>query len=69
MESILNQFLEAQATEAVGATKYQRSEERTCYRNGTRDRTMKTRIGSLTLHVPRLRGGEFSHELFERYQP
>ncbi len=30
MESILNQFLEAQATEAVGATRYERSEDRTC---------------------------------------
>lgn len=35
MESILNQFLGAQATEAVGATKYERSEDRTCYRNGS----------------------------------
>ncbi len=68
MESILNQFLEAQATEAVGAAKYECSEDRTCYRNGSRERTLKTRVGSLTLDVPRLRGGEFSHELFERYQ-
>ena len=68
MESILNQFLEAQATEVVGASKYERSEGRTCYRNGSRERTLKTRIGTLMLDVPRLRGGEFSHELFARYQ-
>lgn len=68
MESILNQMLEAQVTEVVGAAPYERSEDRTCYRNGTRPRQMKTRIGTLELLVPRVRNGEFSPELFERYQ-
>lgn len=68
MESILNQMLEAQVTEVVGAEPYERSDERTCYRNGNRPRTMKTRIGTLELSVPRVRNGEFSPELFERYQ-
>lgn len=68
LESILNQFLQAMATEAVGATKYERTDERKAYRNGSRERTLKTRIGTITLDVPRLRNGEFSHELFERYQ-
>ena len=56
------------ATEAIGAAKSERSDERTAYRNGSRERTLKTRIGTITLDVPRLRNGEFSHELFERYQ-
>lgn len=68
LETILNQFLQAMATEAVGAMKYERTEERKAYRNGSRERTLKTRIGTITLDVPRLRSGEFSHELFERYQ-
>ena len=68
LESILNQFLQAMATEAVGATKYERTDERKAYRNGSRERTLKTRIGTITLDVPRLRNGEFSHELLERYQ-
>lgn len=68
LETILNQVLEALATETIGAQKYERTEERKAYRNGSRERSLKTRIGTITLDVPRLRGGEFSHELFERYQ-
>lgn len=68
LEAILNQFLQAMAAEAVGAAKYERTDERKAYRNGSRERTLNTRIGTITLEVPRLRNGEFSHELFERYQ-
>lgn len=68
VETILNQVLNAQAAEQVGAQPYERSEERKAYRNGYRDREMKTRIGTITLSVPRLRNGDFSTELFNRYQ-
>ena len=34
IQEVLNQILEAQATEAVGAEKYERSEGRQEYRNG-----------------------------------
>lgn len=68
LETILNQVLEALATETIGAQKYERTEKRKAYRNGSRERSLKTRIGTITLDVPRLRSGEFSHELFERYQ-
>lgn len=68
MESILNQVLELQAEEQLGAKPYERSENRTAYRNGYRDRQLKTRIGSITLSVPRFRSGEFSTSLFTRYQ-
>lgn len=68
MESILNQVLELQAEEQLGAKPYERSQNRTAYRNGYRDRQLKTRIGSITLSVPRFRSGEFSTSLFTRYQ-
>ena len=68
LEAILNQFLQAMLTETIGAGKYERNDERQAYRNGSRERTLKTRIGTITLDVPRLRNGEFSHELFHRYQ-
>ena len=68
METILNQVLELQAEEQLGAKPYERSENRTAYRNGYRDRQLKTRIGSITLSVPRFRSGEFSTSLFTRYQ-
>lgn len=68
METILNQVLQAQVTEQIQAQPYERNDERLAYRNGTRDRQIKTRIGTLTLSVPRLRNGDFSIELFARYQ-
>ena len=68
MEEIFNQVLESEATEKLGAKYYERNESRTGYRNGYRERSLNTRIGKLKLSVPRLRSGEFSPELFKRYQ-
>ena len=68
LETILHQVLEALATETIGARKYEPTEERKAYRNGSGERSLKTRIGTMTPDVPRLRNGEFSHQLFERYQ-
>ena len=68
MEQILNQILQAQATEQLQAAPYERTDERQGYRNGDRPHTLTTRVGRLTLRVPRLRNGQFSTELFSRYQ-
>lgn len=68
LESILNQVLKAQATEQLAAENYERTDERKDYRNGSYTRSLTTRVGSLTLHVPRFRDGKFSTDLFSRYQ-
>ena len=68
LEEIFNQVLLAQSTDQIRAQPYERTEERTAYRNGFRDRQMTTRVGTLTLRVPRHRNGQFSTELFARYQ-
>ena len=68
ISAILNQVLNTQASEQAGAQPYERNEERRAYRNGYREREMHTRIGTLHLSVPRLRNGDFSTELFQRYQ-
>ena len=68
LEEILNQVLLAQSAEQLGAAPYERSEQRTAYRNGFRDRDLTTRIGTITLKVPRHRNGEFSTSMFQRYQ-
>ena len=68
LEQVLNQVLEAQVSEQIGATRYERTEERQGYRNGVRPRRLTTRVGPLTLRVPQVRDGEFSTELFARYQ-
>jgi len=68
VESVLNQVLEAQAEEQLGAGRYERSEGRTGYRNGYRTRQLYSRVGSLTLRVPQFRDGSFATEIFQRYQ-
>lgn len=64
----LQGILEEEFMAQIGAGHYQRTEERRGYRNGSYSRQVKTRVGSLELVVPRDRDGEFSTELFERYQ-
>jgi Transposase, Mutator family len=68
LEQVLNQVLEAQVSEQLGAERYERTEERQGYRNGVRPRQLTTRVGRLTLRVPQVRDGQFSPELFARYQ-
>jgi len=68
VESVLNQVLEAQMSEHLGAERYSHSDEREGYRNGYRERKLYTRIGSLTLRVPQTRDGSFSTQIFRRYQ-
>lgn len=68
VEAVLNQILEAQIAETLGAERHERSEERQGYRNGYRPRTLYTRVGPVTLQVPQTRDGSFSTDIFRRYQ-
>ena len=68
LETIFNQVLLIQSKEQIGAEPYERTDQRRAYRNGFRERELTTRVGTLTLRVPRHRNGEFSTELFEQYQ-
>ena len=68
LEEIFNQVLLHQSKEQIGAEPYERTDQRRAYRNGYRNRELTTRVGTLTLRVPRHRNGEFSTELFEQYQ-
>ena len=68
LESVLNQILQAEATEQLQAEPYERTEERQGYRNGSYPHKLTTRVGTLTLRIPRLRNGKFSTEMFARYQ-
>ena len=68
VEAILNQVLNAQVAEQLQAAPYERSEQRQGYRNGYKPRHLTTRVGTLTLLVPQVRDGQFSTELFARYQ-
>jgi putative transposase len=68
VERVLQELLEAEITDHVGAAAYERSEARTGHRNGHKPRTLRTRVGTLNLLVPQDREGTFSTRLFARYQ-
>jgi putative transposase len=68
VQRVLQQLLEAQITEHVGAAPYERTEHRKRHRNGYKQRTLNTRVGTLELLVPQDREGTFSTSLFARYQ-
>ncbi len=68
VERVMQQLLEAEMTEHIGASPYQRTENRTGQRNGYKPRTLRTRVGTLKLLVPQDREGTFSTRLFSRYQ-
>lgn len=63
-----NTLMEKERDEYLENEAYQRDPKRSTYRNGYYQRDYTTKIGTLTLRVPRTRDGKFSTELFERYQ-
>ena len=67
MKEAIQEALEAEMTEFLGATPGERTDGRQGYRAGYYSRGLVTRIGKLELRVPRDRSGEFSTALFERY--
>jgi putative transposase len=68
MKQALEQVLEAEMSEALGAGKSERSEGRLGYRSGYYGRSLITRVGKLELRVPQDRQGRFRTEVFARYQ-
>lgn len=68
VERFCQAFLEEEITEFLSADPYERCDERTGYRNGYKPRVLHTRVGDITLAIPQDREGNFSTQLFERYQ-
>ncbi len=68
VQEIVQQVLEAEMDEALGAEKGERTPNRQGYRSGYYGRTLVTRVGKLELRVPQDRQGRFRTEVFERYQ-
>lgn len=68
LEKIVKNLLEEEIKRHIGAGAYERIPERQGYRNGSKPRTMNTRIGQLRFDVPQVREGGFHSSLFERYQ-
>lgn len=68
LKEALQEVLEGEMSEFLGATPSERTVARQGYRAGHYSRGLITRIGKLELRVPRDRQGQFSTAIFERYQ-
>jgi putative transposase len=62
---VLQALIDAEATEVIGADRYQRSASRTTHRNGSRQRLLSTKAGDVELRIPKLREGSFFPALLE----
>ena len=61
----LQQLIEAEATEKIGAGRYERNDQRLTERNGHRARVLSTKAGDLQVAIPKLRKGSFFPEVLE----
>ena len=67
LQACLNKILQVESTEQLKAAPYERTEDRTDNRNGSRNRDYNTRVGTITLRVPRHRNVPFKTLLFDNY--
>jgi putative transposase len=68
VQEVVQQVLEAEMEERLQAAKGERTASRQGYRSGYYSRSLVTRMGRLELRVPQDRSGNFSTQVFERYQ-
>src|SRR5438045_1108698 len=62
---VLQELIELELSQAIGAERYERSEERTTHRNGFRERVLSTKAGDVNLRIPKVRKGTFFPSLLE----
>jgi putative transposase len=56
---VLQELIETEAAQVIGAGRYERTSRRVTERNGARERTLSTQAGDVSLRVPKLRQGAF----------
>ena len=65
MQLVLQELIELEADQAIGAARYERAERRLTHRNGSRGRLLSTKAGDVELRIPKLRAGSFFPALLE----
>src|SRR3990172_6525360 len=65
VQMLMQQLIELEAEQKIGAGKYERAATRTVQRNGYRERGLDTRVGELSLRIPKVRQGSFFPSLLE----
>lgn len=64
-ETTLAKLMEFEVAQRIGAERHERNGERVAYRNGYRERTLDTRLGTLELAIPKLRSGSYFPSFLE----
>jgi len=68
LKALIEELLKTELEAYLGALRYERSDERKDYRNGSYERTLATKFGEVEdLHVPRTRSGSYASKLFDQY--
>jgi hypothetical protein len=62
---VLQELVEIEATERIGAARYERTDTRVTERNGARLRALSTQAGDVELRIPKLRKGSFFPAILE----
>jgi putative transposase len=62
---VVQELMEAEVSELIGAQRGERSEERLTHRNGYRSRAWSTRAGELELAIPKIRRGSYFPSFLE----
>jgi putative transposase len=69
LKAVVNIGMREETAVHLGAAEHERSSDRQGYRNGTKPRKLKTRVGELELSVPQVRGCEpYPPSMFARWQ-
>src|SRR6201982_3304455 len=68
-EAVVQILMEADVEGLIGAGRHERSADRLNYRNGYRERSLDTRLGSLQLRIPKLRQGSYFPPFLEPLKP
>jgi len=63
---VMQDLIEVDAAEQIGAGRYERTDTRTTQRNGSRPKLVSTQAGDVELAIPKLRQGSFFPVILER---
>lgn len=64
-ESVLQLIMEADVDGLIAAGRYERGDSHQTWRNGYRDRSLDTRLGTLNLKIPKMRQGTYFRSFLE----
>ena len=65
VETMMEQCMESEVSEQIGASHQERAPDRAAHRNGYRQRSLDTQLGKLNVRIPRLRTGSYYPSFLE----